>query len=144
MKNSGNKFAGLELEVEKPQRLILLHPTTRQPIRDKTGVEAWIELYSSDSGIARRHNFNVARRRINATGRNQRIRFTPEELEAEGIDLLVALTSAWHLVGFDGEPLNVSFNADEARDLYKNTWVREQVDDFVVDRANFTPPSLKN
>lgn len=141
---NGSKFAGLELDVEKPQRMPLLHPTTRAPLRDKDGKDAWIDVYSNDSSIARRHNFNTARRRMNATGRNQRIRFSPEELEAEGIDLLAALTTDWHLVTLDGEPMGVKYTLDEARDLYKTTWVREQVDDFVTDRANFPPPSLKS
>lgn len=139
MKNG--KFAGLSLDVDKPQRWVILHPTTRQPLRDNDGKEAWIDLYSSDSAVARRHNFNSARRRMNAAGRNQRIRFSPEELEAEGIDLLAALTVDWYLVSLDGTALNTPFSVDEARELYLNNWLKEQVDDFVTDRANFPPPS---
>lgn len=139
-------FAGLELDVDRPQRLHLLHPHTRQPLRDNTEKqqEAWIDLYSGDSANARRHNNNVMRRRFNATGRNQRIRFSPEELEAEAIDLYAVLTTEWYLVTLNGEPLSVAFSQEAARDLYKTAWVREQVEDFVNDRANFPPPSSRS
>jgi hypothetical protein len=29
-----NRFSGLELEVDAPFRLVLVHPVTRQPMRD--------------------------------------------------------------------------------------------------------------
>jgi hypothetical protein len=140
-----SKFAGLELAVDQPQRLILLHPNTRQPLRNsETGEEAYIDLYSSDSAIARKHNFNVARRRLNTGARGQRIKITPEELEAEGIDLLAVLTVDWSLVTFDGQPLPVPFNTENAREFYQSAWVREQVDDFVTDRGNFPQPSSQS
>lgn len=139
-----SKFAGLELAVDKPQRLILLHPNTRQPLRDKDGGEAWIDLYSADSEVARRHNRAIQRRLLNVSARGQRIKRTPEEIEAEGVDLLAALTTGWRLVSMSGDPLDVPFNQENARELYaapSMAWIREQVDEFAADRGNFSEAS---
>jgi hypothetical protein len=69
-------------------------------------------------------------------------RLTPEELEAEATDLLVALTHGWFLLAPDGSPIDLPFTAENARRIYdKVWWVREQVDEFAADRGNFTPPS---
>lgn len=140
-----SKFGGLALAVDKPNKMTILDPATRQPIRDaKTGEEAWIELYSSDSAVARHHNFAVTRRRLNTGARGQRIKISPEELEAEAIDLLAALTTNWSLINMDGTPLKEPFSPESARELYKEAWLREQVDDFVSDRANFSKPSSQS
>lgn len=133
-------LAALSLDTEKPKRMPLLHFQTRLPLRDPDGNEGWIDVYSSDSEIARRHQREIQRRRFNLTrGRGN---ITPEEVEAEGTDLLVALTADWHLLGKNGEPLGIPFSPQNARTIYdKVTWVREQVDQFAADRGNFTPDS---
>ena len=135
-----SKFAGLEIAVEKPQRMILVHPMTRQPLRDEKG-DAYIELFSGDSKVARDHNRAIQRRRLAQRGRG---RITPEELEAEATELLAALTAGWHLVTLDGQPLDVPFNTQTARELYAApslAWIREQVDEFAADRGNFATAS---
>lgn len=139
-----SKFAGLEIEVDKPQRMTLVHPNTRQPLRDEEGNEAYVDLYSSDSEAARRHTRSIQRRRLNMRGRGT---IAPEQLEAEAIELLAVLTTGWHLVSLAGKALDVPFSAENARELYASpslAWVREQVDEFAADRANFTPSSSKS
>jgi hypothetical protein len=132
-------LSALSLDVEKPQRMPLLHYQTRQPLRGPNGEEAYVDLYSSDSDIARRHNRETQRRRLNMRGRGK---LTPEELEAEATDLLVALTAGWSLVALDGSMLGLPFSAQNARVVYdKVTWIREQVDEFAADRGNFTRAS---
>jgi hypothetical protein len=133
-----NKFSGLELEVEAPFRLVLLHPVTRQPLRDAEGKEAYIDHYSMDSEIARKHQRAVQRRRLAMRGR---LKITPEELEAETVDLLVALTVGWYLVDLKGNPIDLKFTQQDARDLYSDhtiPWLREQLDESAADRANFS------
>lgn len=140
-----SKFASLGLEVDKPARMILVHPTNRQPLRDAKGKDAYIELYSSDSDIARRHQQAIQRRRLAQRGRT--IRITPEELEAEAVEFLASLTAAWHLVGLRGDHIDVPFSVENARELYAAAplaWLREQVDEYVADRGNFNAPSLLN
>jgi hypothetical protein len=134
-----SKFSGMALEVEKPQRMVLMHPVTNQPLRDEAGREACIDLYSADSQAALRHNRAVQRRHLNARGR---VKLTPEELEANRVEFLAALTVGWHLVDLAGKHVAVDCNTENARDLYSNpalSWVRDQVDEFTGDRGNFSP-----
>lgn len=65
-----------------------------------------------------------------------------ERLEAELIDLLVAVTVSWENVTLEGEVL--ACNQDNARKLYRRfPWIREQVDAAIYDRANFIPGSAQ-
>ena len=139
-----SKFSGLELGVEQPYRLVLVHPVTRQPMRDTEGNEAYIEHYSSDSEIARKHQRGVQRRRLAMRGR---AKITPEELEAEASEILAALTAGWYLVDLKGNKIDMPFSHDNARDLYSNPavgWLREQLDESTADRANFSQGSSAN
>jgi hypothetical protein len=134
-------FNGLELEVEQPFRLFLLHPITRQPMRDAEGNQAYIDHYSSDSEIARKHQRTVQRRRL---AMRNRLKITPEELEAEATEVLAALTVGWYLVDLKGKKIDLPFSQDKARELYANpgaSWLREQLDESSADRANFSQGS---
>jgi hypothetical protein len=136
-----SKFAGLELSVEKPFRLVLVHPVTRQPLRDVAGNEAYIEHFSGDSEIARKHQRSVTRRRLAMRGR---AKLTPEEIEAEAIELLAALSTGWNLLDLSGGKIDVPFTQENARDLYGNAavgWLREQLEESASDRGNFSQGS---
>lgn len=118
-------------------RLDLLHPGTGAA----TG--AWLQLLGVDSDAY------VARQRALQRGRlarlvvARRIKLTPEELEAEALDLLVTATTGWGGLTAGGQPLNWSPAA--ARDLYtRHRWIREQADEFIGDRANFLPKSASS
>lgn len=139
-----SKFSALAIEIEKPGRMVVVHPVSRQPLRDADGKEAFIELYSSDSEIARKHQRTVTRRRLAMRGRGK---LTPEELEAEAIELLCALTTGWYLLDFHGAVIDVPFNQENARELYADSavsWMREQVDEYAADRGNFSKALSKS
>lgn len=136
-----SKFAALALAVDKPQRMVIVHPFTGQPLRAPDGTEAYIDLYSGDSEIARRHSRTVQQRRIDMR-RGGKV--TVEEIEAETVELLAALTAGWMLVGLDGQPIEIPYSEQNARDLYAEpglAWLREQVNAFAGDRANFSRAS---
>src|SRR5580765_4388831 len=141
---SNGKFSGLELEVEQPFRLTLVHPVTRQPMRDAEGNPAYIDHYSADSEIARKHQRSIQRRRLAMRGR---MKITPEELEAEAVDILAALTVGWRLIDLKGNVIDLEFSQDNARELYGNPaigWLREQIDESTADRGNFSKGSSTN
>jgi hypothetical protein len=136
-----SKFASLSLAVDKPSRMVVVHPVTQQPLRSKDGTEAYISLYSGDSAVAQRHSRAIQQRRIDM---RRGAKLSVQEIEAETVDLLAALTVEWCLVGLDGEPLDVPFSEPNARELYSEpglAWLREQVNVFVADRANFSKAS---
>lgn len=136
-----DKFASLALPVEKASRMTILHPVTRQPLKNGDGREAYIEMLSIDSEVAQKHRTASQQRRLNM---GIRAKLNAEELEQESIDLLAWLTVGWHLVGFDGEVIDVPFSKENARKLYGQhalAWLREQVDQYVADRGNFSGAS---
>ncbi len=135
-----SKFAALALEVEKPARMTIVHPVTREPLKDGEGNEAYIDLHSGDSAVARRQQQSIQRRRLASRGR----KVTLEEIESDALDFLAALAASWRLVGLDGSAIDVPFSTTNARELFGESsmaWLREQVDEFSADRANFSKAS---
>lgn len=154
--------AGLGADVEKPRRMTILHPKTNRPLMIKTVVEApsvdggeprkveepaWIDVYSSDSEVARKHS----REQINARLSSKRRRNTlmsAEEIDANGNELLAVLTADWKLGTLDGEPItNFPCNRESAFELYsapEMAWLKAQVDEFASEIGNFVTDSSKS
>jgi hypothetical protein len=60
----------------------------------------------------------------------------PEEIEADGIELLAKCTRSWSGVVIDNA--EIEFSYDNALMIYERfPWIKEQVDAAVGDRANF-------
>ena len=130
------KFAGLALATDVTQRMVILHPGTRPPLRQADGTDAWIELHSIDSASARKTMRAQQDRRL----RMRSARPSADEIDADAVELLAALTAAWSLCSLDGDPIDVPCSAVNAQELYALpalAWLREQVDGFVSDRGNF-------
>ena len=143
---NGSKFAGLGLDVDTSRRMTVLHPVTNHPLKDESGANAYIDIYSADSRAAQGHRRQIQDQRLDAVlSRGSRVK--SEAIDQEHIDLLVALTAGWHLVALDGSALDIPFSKDAATELYASpamTWLRDQVDRFAADRANFLPASSTN
>lgn len=132
-----SKFGAMALDTEKPVRMVIRHPKTNLPLRDNDGTEAFIDLMSSDSDAAVKAKRTVTNGRLAMRNRSK---LTSERLETEAAELLAALTKAWYLVGLDGSVVDTPCNHQNAVDLYtapEMAWLREQVDEFTSDRANF-------
>lgn len=135
------KFAGLALAVDTPARMTIHHPFTGLPIRGADGEEAYIELHSSDSDIAKKAQRAITNARLAMRNRNA---IDAKRLESEGTELLADLTVGWRLMTLDGDPVDVPFSRANAVELYADNemaWLREQVDGFVADRENFSKAS---
>lgn len=130
-------LSSLAVEAESPSRLVLLHPATGKAIKSADGKEeSYIMLLGMDSITATKHRRSVANKHLGR--RNSKI--TAEGLEESASELLAALTKDWKLFNFDGEEIDYPCNRKNAVDLYEKpefNWIREQVDAFVSDRANF-------
>jgi hypothetical protein len=131
-----SKFAGLAVKADQASRMTIHHPATGLPLRDAAGEAAWIDLLSMDGKAAQQIQRAAQNRRL-----ERRVRkLTAEDLAAEEIDLLAALTAKWRLLTLDGAPLEVDCTASNAAELYalpELAWLREQVSGFVADRGNF-------
>lgn len=152
-----NKFAGALLAVEKPSRMLLLHPKTKAPYADKDGNFAFIDVHSSDSPVFRNHIRERAARRLDERTRREP---TLSGLETEAIENSVVLTADWYLLSLVSEeeidaagekrqvhaPLDVPFSPENARELYGlpgGAFYRDQVDHHAGGRENFLKASSK-
>ncbi len=142
-----SKFAGLAMQVEQPQRMPILHPVTRQPIRGKRlvdgaeeTVEAYIDLLPAAGKVGKQHDRSVTDRQIKARG----ARYTAEMAEADLIEKVAILTRGWLLFTLDGEPIDVPFSTANARELYsmpETAWIRDQAIEFASDLGNYPAAS---
>lgn len=62
---------------------------------------------------------------------------TVEELEAAGVELCVACTTGWRDITWQGADL--PFSPENARTVYAEKWIRDQVEEAILDLGNFTP-----
>src|SRR5512135_3668091 len=110
--------------------LEVLHPTENTPL----GIR--ITLAGADSDIYRKFMYKATNKRVQRLKPGQGVPFTAEEQEENGLDLLATCTLAWEGVVVDGE--EIPCNKENAKELYRRfPWLKEQVDQFVGDRANF-------
>lgn len=128
----------LELEVDTPSKMTILDPRTNLPLRDIEGNEAYIEVYSSDSQIARKFKRAIKTSRMRVRNPNS---LTGEKLENEDAELLAELTTGWYLVDpGTGARIDLPYSRENARKLYGNhklAWLYDQVDAHAGNRANF-------
>jgi hypothetical protein len=115
---------------EKGAVLEIMHPT------ENTLLGIQITLAGADSDLYRKIVNKNVNKRVQRMKPGQSIPFTAEEQEESGLNLLASCTLAWDGVVVDGE--TVPCNKENAKELYRRfPWIREQVDLFIGDRANF-------
>lgn len=108
--------------------LTLEHPVTGEPL------DIVIHLAGTDSSAYRMKQKEINSKRIMKMARGKKPEFNTTD--AEACELLAACTLGWSGVVIGGE--EVEFSKDAAISLYReHNWIREQVDMFIGDRANF-------
>lgn len=141
-------LAGLAVQVDKPARMTLLNPFTRDVLKmpgppgedGKPGpdLEAWIDLLSNSSTAAKEHDRRMQDRNLRNV--QLRRRLTGADMDADTVEKLVALTTGWQLCTLDGRPLDLAFSKETAREVYslpELSWLRDQCAEFVSDLGNF-------
>jgi len=119
------------------------HPVTGDPLMDeKTQEPMTITLVGQDS-----KEFTASRHRLMTrklqTKRGFRNVLKAEELDEDAMNLLVAATKAWSGVQFQGKYPECT--PENIKQVYEALpWLREQVSEFVSDRANFLGNSSAN
>lgn len=99
-----------------------------------------ITVMGADCDAYRDRQRAFQRARVDRMNKARRMSVTPEEIEAEALELLVEVTTGWS--GFQVGGAALPFTRDNVRMVYKRFgWIREQVDQAVGDRANFLPRS---
>ena len=135
-----SKFAALALN--PAGRMLIVHPVTKKPLVDRGGQQAYIDLHSADSEAARKWRHALTNKRLDAKVARMP---SAEETEAEAFSFLAAMTTGWYLLDTEGQPIDVPFTADNAAELYREVpWLRDQVDAYLGDRANFWKASSQS
>lgn len=145
---SSNRFGGLAANVTTPHRVVLLSPITGDPIKDKKGKEAFIEILASDSPEGRA--FDKQRRAKFTKSVMQSPTGQPaddgDEFEANA-EKLAVLTKGWHLVDpVTKEVIDVAFSKEAATEVYSapgTGWLYRQVFAAAYNTANFMRRSSK-
>lgn len=110
----------------------VVHPSTGEPLGIK------ITLAGIDSKVYRDAQRKLSNKRLKQTFGKGVVNKTPtvEEFEAETVDILAKCTISWENVVWEGKDLPCNY--DTAKMIYLNLiWLRDQVDAFINDRANF-------
>lgn len=96
-----------------------------------------IRCAGPDSDAFQKANRKLQDRRMQQTLRGGKRKMTSEDLDEDAIELLAACTMGWSdTLHMDGE--KHPYSHDNAKNLYRRfPWIREQVNRFVGDRANF-------
>lgn len=106
--------------------------------RDRTGNPVTLTLLGVDSDAYRKATRKNMNKRF---ARRNPGKITAEELEVESLEVLAACTAAWSgIISRDGK--DVPCNPANAKALYEAApELRDQVDRFINDRANFLQTS---
>lgn len=104
--------------------------------RTRRDTDIVIVVYGRDSKKYKDAIRQQVNRRTKHVGRRIALSISAEEIEQEGLDLLVTCTAGWRGVLFDGKEL--PYSPDNARMLYERVpIIREQVDEAIADRNLF-------
>lgn len=121
---------GAWMELESPVDGEVLMTDKNEPVR--------IKLLGTDSKVWRNKNRETQRARINSMVRKKAKNIDYTISDEDACEMLAECTIEWS--GIDEKGKALEFSEEAARDLYtRYIWVREQVDIFINDRANFFP-----
>ena len=113
-----------------------------KPLVARNGEQVAITVLGSDSNKYRSLTRTQVRKRLDQmAGGKQITEAEMDETEQDVLDVLVACTVGWKNV-LDTEGNAIPFTSDNVRKLYgAYPVIREQVDTFISNRANFIPAS---
>ena len=113
---------------EEGAELFVAHPTTGEDL----GIT--ITLIGTDSKTFR----DISKSRATASLKKKTREIDLDQNESDAVELLAKCTKGWTGITENGK--EVAFSYDNAVQLYtKYLWLREQIDRFMADRANFLP-----
>jgi hypothetical protein len=104
---------------------------------DGTDTGFTIRILGKDSDVYRKVEASQRERAVRSANITGSFKVTPEQIEQNSLDLLVACTVGWE--GLEDESGNkIPFTPEAAYDLYQQSpYVREIVDKSITDRSLF-------
>lgn len=131
-------LAGLRVSASESEvfELELLHPGDQSPLG------AYVGIIGQDSAEYRARQREFDREHLRAYQKKRNWIMTPEESDAQAIELLMSATKSFRGLVLEGRDVDVSM----ARAIYSDpgySWIREQVAAAMQDRNNFLPKGAK-
>lgn len=115
----------------------ILNPQTGELF--EPSIVIWI--YGVDSTLFQKAQQIATNKRLKGLGRKRgNITFTAEDLEEEGLNALAKCVFKWENIEWEGKTLECTFK-NIRMVLERLPWMREQLDVFMTDRANFLQSS---
>lgn len=114
----------------------LEHPVTGEALFDADGKAVTVRVVGNDS-----KEFKGALSRIAARMNNKK-KTSLEQAEARSVELIAACVKGWSGLYEGKEPIEFT-PENVTRILTEQAWIREQLDTFIADRANFFPSAPK-
>ena len=113
--------------------LHVVHPITLEDLFDDNNNPVTITLLGMESSIAKRIGKARSQKQLNSRKNKQDL----DEIRAFGISLMAKLTVASSGFKENGIEVNLGDNDEAVRVYSQYSWLRDQVDEFIMDRANF-------
>jgi hypothetical protein len=134
--SSLDSLASISISADEGAEMKVLHPVSRRPMALSDGTPVTVKLAGADSARFRKVQRGATDRRLKMAANNRRAVLNSADIESDGLDSLVACTLSWTGIVLDGKP--VECNPANVKMVYlKMPWLKEQVDEFIGDRANF-------
>lgn len=117
--------------VEESQKLYLQHPTDGGDLDDGKGKKFYIAVVGADSNKYQ----NLLKRQIEKSAGKKNRKLDLDESTRRACEMLAKCTTDCYLL-MDGKKVECDFEAMFT--IYKDySWIKEQVEEFINDRANF-------
>jgi len=123
------------------------HPVTKEPLYlngdngqpDHTK-PVRIKMAGRDSEIWKEAEKQFVQRQLDKAQAGNSAKVTVESVQHNALSVLALATLEWENIPYDGHMLRLDAEKHNARALYAaQTWIKEQVDEFAGNRANFMP-----
>jgi len=128
----------LEVFAEQGTDMELMDPISGDVLKQENGEPVTIHVLGMDSKAFKQKNREQQRKRTEKMLKSRANKVDYSVSDEDRAEMLAAITTGW--AGLEEDGKEIEFSEDAAYDLYlKHSWIAEQVDQFILDRANFFP-----
>lgn len=114
----------------------LVHPITKQPLKDEKGKPMLAVIYSRQSSQYKNANSVIARKAKEKAIAGEES--TPEEIEDGVLDMITSCVKEFKNLAIEYEPGKYLDPKDIKGTLQKAFWIKDQLNREIVNLANFS------
>ena len=115
--------------------VILMHPSTGDPLTKADGTEMSITVYGTHSKVYRAVDFEQKNKYLQKARKQRKIDIKAEDIESNGLEVLSKLVKEWDIVISGKCP---ELTVDNAMNLFRDyPWIKDQVEEAISDTNSF-------